>query len=97
MSDLSRAVVLYVGWGEGLNPDEDPSRVIDEFGRYKGTALAGQARSIVEELREIRPAQGDDDLAGASTMAVNRIASRHPTLDSDARSALEWLYSWWWR
>lgn len=97
MSDLNRAISLYIGWNISSYPQEDGSRVLDHFGEVKGAKLVDQVRSLVEELQRIQPNWEKHDLVGASKWAVGKLASRHWTLNGEAKSALEWLYSWWWK
>jgi hypothetical protein len=94
---LDRAVVLYVGWKLLPFPQESASRVIDFFGETKGSRLVAEVRSLLAELDALPPDWTKHDLVGASAWAVAELMSRHDTLGDEARAALEWIYSWWWK
>jgi hypothetical protein len=97
MSDLNRAIALYVGWKASSSPHEDDSRVLALFEGKRGANLAKRARSIVRELQLIKPDWNRHDLASGSKWAVRKLASRHWGLDREAKAALEWTCSFWWR
>jgi hypothetical protein len=97
MNDLNHAIALYVGWNVSLYPNEDEIRVLSHFGEVEGTKLVERVRLILEELQQIQPNWEEHDLVSASKCAVESLASRHSTLNDEARAALEWIYSWWWK
>lgn len=97
MGDLNHAIALYVGWNVSPYPNESESRVLDHFGEEKGEQLVERVRSLLEELQQIQPNWEKHDLVSASKWAVGELASRHWALNSEAKAALEWIYSWWWK
>lgn len=97
MSDLNRAIVLYIGWNIMSYPQEDELRVLDHFGKVKADNLVAEVRSCIGELRQIQPDWEKYDISSASKWAVGKLRSRHWTLNGNAKAALEWLYSWWWK
>jgi hypothetical protein len=97
MTELDQAIILYTGWKISSYPQENESRILDQFGELKGEVLIGEVREIVSELKRIQPDWERHDLTGASKWAVAELASRHIGLNDEAKSALEWLYSWWWK
>lgn len=97
MNDLSQAIVLYLGWGVASSPRENRDAIIDRFGESNGNKLYEEVQSVVEDLQEIEPNWDRHDLVGASKSAVQELSLRHIGMSSEAKSALEWLYSWWWK
>ena len=97
MNELNQAIVLYVGWNLSSYPSEDESRLLEHFGEVKGMELAKRVRSILEDLKQTQPDWNSQDLAEAAKWAVGKVAARHWLLDRQAKAALEWTFSWWWK
>ncbi|MDO7837514.1 hypothetical protein Q4610_20960 [Sphingobium sp. HBC34] len=97
MDDYNQAVVLYIGWEIASFPQEDEARVLDRFGPTLGPALVVRVQALLEELQAIQPNWDQHTLVSASNWAVKQLKQKHPQLDEAATSALEWIYSWWWK
>lgn len=97
MNEIDKAIVLYVGWKISPFPKEDESRVLSQFGPDEGSILVEEVRSILDELQKSEPDWQKYDLIGASKSAVGQLKLKYPQLGDTATSALEWIYSWWWK
>jgi hypothetical protein len=93
---LNRAVRRYIGYGVNSFPNEDPARLIAEFGPELGSRLDTQVKSLLEELDRIKPVIDSSPLLSAKN-AVAELKLNHPELDPNTIDALEWIYSWWWK
>lgn len=97
MHDLNDAIAVYVGHGVISYPNEDAARVVNRFGKPRGQELVESVRSLLSELDAIKPTWDKNDLATTSRLAVDQLALRHPGLNNEAKAALAWIYSWWWK
>jgi hypothetical protein len=97
MDGLNQAIPLFVGWGVSSFPKEDGKRIIDRFGLVEGRKLSAEVQALVDELRGITPDWSKHTLVSAGQWAVAQLKSRHPELSDEAASALNWLYTWWWK
>lgn len=95
--ELNDAVQLYVGVGVSPFPKEDESRIVEHFGAEAAQSLLSGVRTIIAELQEIQPDWDNHTLVSGSQWAVEQVAGKHPELNGESKSALEWLYSWWWK
>jgi glucose-6-phosphate dehydrogenase assembly protein OpcA len=91
------ALVLYVGWGTSIIQQEDKSRVFGYFGSDIGRELLEKVQFIIAELGSVEPNWNDHDLHAAAKFAAESVVAHHPEITEEGRSALEWIYSWWWK
>jgi hypothetical protein len=93
---LNQAVRCYIGYGVSSFPNEDPARLIAEFGPELGTRLEARIKSLLEELDSFKPIGEYPPILSAQRAAAE-LKQRHPELDPDTLAALGWIYSWWWK
>jgi hypothetical protein len=93
---LNRAVRCYIGYGVGSFPDENPARLIAEFGPELDAQLAAKVKSLLEELGRFHPGLESTPLLSAKSAAAE-LKRKYPELDPNTIAALEWIYSWWWK
>jgi hypothetical protein len=96
-SDLSKAIVIYVGYGITTYPKEEGSRLLSEFGTERAAELEARIKNILESLNQIKPDWNKHTLVSGSQWAVAELKKTIPGLDAKGTAALEWLYSWWWK
>ena len=94
---LSLAVVRFLGYGMATHPDEDPARLVGEFGAQMASTLEPDVRQLLDELNKLKPDWSAHSLVTAGAWAKEEIRRRHPELSQDALDALEWAFTWWWR
>src|SRR4051794_41111903 len=97
MDGLSQAISLFLGWKSTSFSQEDEARVIAKFGPARGKELVAEAGSILGELNLIKYDWQKHTLVEGAKAAVEQLKVRHPDLDDEATSALEWAYAWWWK
>jgi predicted polyphosphate/ATP-dependent NAD kinase len=96
-SDVSRAVVLYLGHGIANYAEENVGRVVEEFGKEKTKFLEREVTDILAELNAITPNWNVHTLESAASWVRDQMKSSHAELDDKALDALEWAFTWWWR
>jgi hypothetical protein len=97
METLNEAIPLYIGVGVSPYPKEDEARLFERFGDDAGRAVLEAVRAIISELQTIEPDWEKQTLVSGSKWAVEKLRSNYDDLDDKSGSALEWLYSWWWK
>jgi hypothetical protein len=92
-SQLSRGVVLYLGFGERSAPRPDPQRVVAEFGSQRGEELVTTIMALVAEVEAAPVDWASETLSSATVVARDRMHRAHPELADDAVQALGWILS----
>src|SRR5437899_2530992 len=49
-NNLSKAVILFLGFGSASSPRRDRTRLVQEFGAAQGTELESQVASLLDEI-----------------------------------------------
>lgn len=96
-ADLSKAIVLYLGFGTDRSPSKNRARLVDTFGSSRAEALQFLVQSLLEELSEIQVDWSVHSLHSAGEMVRAEMRSRHPDLSDAAARALAWKFTWDWR
>jgi len=94
---INEAVPVFVGYGITVFPKLDGNRLTAKFGPEISIDLERQVKSLLDELKKLQPDWTSHTLVSASKWAVSELRRVHPELDDRAASALEWVYSWWWK
>lgn len=97
MRNLSKAIEIFLQWGESSFPKENKARVSEIFGPSEGLELLACIEVILRKLNEIEPDWSVDNLESAARKAVTTVRQAFPELDDNACLALEWAYTWWWK
>ena len=96
-TDLSRAVVLYLGFGSAPSPQANGSTLTREFGAERGAELLERVVDLLDEVREIQIDWPIHSLASAGDAACDSMRGRHPELSEEALRALGWKFTFDWR
>ena len=94
---LNEAIPLYIGVGFSPYPKEDEARLLDRFGSEEGKVVLEQVQAILSELQTFEPDWEKHTLLSGAKWAVEGLRNNHRDLTDESGSALEWIYSWWWR
>lgn len=94
---LSLAVIRFLGYGKAAHPEEDSTRLMDEFGVVAGSKLEPEVRQLLDELNGLKPDWSAHSLVTAGAWAKEEMRRSHPELNHEALDALEWAFTWWWR
>lgn len=96
-SDISRALVAYLGFKTHSFPQHSDTAVAALFPRQDAEALAMAVRRVLEDLRELQPDWDEQDLLQATQWARDSMHQKHPELNDVALDALAWSFSYGWK
>lgn len=96
-NDVSRAMVLFLGFGTASSPRADRDRLVSEFGAKRAEELESRVASVLGELATIQIDWSVPSLTTAADFAVEQIRARHPELSDKALGALRWKFTFDWR
>jgi hypothetical protein len=91
-SELSEAVVLFIGFGSASAPCGDYERLIQRFGAPRGAALQSQVESLLLELDTVKVDWSKHSLASSGELVYTEMHARHPELSDTAPRALAWNF-----
>jgi hypothetical protein len=89
---LSRAVVLFLGFGSSSFPKRDSDRLVKDFGSTEGTAMDTRVRALIDESDRIEFDWSKHSLGSAADEAGRILHERHPELSDEAIGALGWRF-----
>jgi hypothetical protein len=95
--DLSRAVLLYLGYGRASSPQRDVRRLVAEFGEHKGAAITSRVAAVLAELAGIDVDWATHSLVSGGELARSTMHARYPELAEAALNALAWKFMFDWR
>ena len=90
---LTRAVVLWTGWGTSSRPDRQDARLVEEFGEGLGSDLVQAVHRLEDEFYRSDARFTEPELAGMGDKAVADFRRLHPELGADAAEAFAWCYT----
>jgi hypothetical protein len=96
-SELSNAVILFLGFGSALTPREDHARLVQAFGTTQGAAIESQVAALVNEVGKIQVDWSKHSLESARDIVRSEMHARHPGLSDAALRALAWKFTFDWR
>ena len=95
--DLSRAIVVGLGYGTEPAPGYAPERLASEFGAQRAGELQPLVAALLAELAKLPVEWSAHTLESAARWAHTEMQRRHPQLSEAALQALEWKFSYDWR
>jgi hypothetical protein len=96
-SELSNAVILFLGFESALSPRTDHARLVQEFGATQGAEIGSQVLALVSEVGKIQVEWSKHSLESAGDMVRSEMHARHPYLSDAALRALVWKFTFDWR
>jgi hypothetical protein len=90
---LSRAVVLGIGFKRATAPSYERARLVAEFGTEQSAKLEPLVLALLKELRALDVDWKTHTLVTAGEWARLEMHRRHPALSDDALRALEWQFT----
>lgn len=96
-SELSEALIIYVGWGSSRAPKSDDSRIIERFGPSKGKSLLEALDVIFHDVNSMPIDWSTHTLVSAGQAARDHAHRKYPDLSDEALKALEWKFTFDWR
>ena len=96
-SELSQAMVLYLGFGVEISPSSNQQKVISVYGAEKAASLIEDVMAIIDETNHVTVDWSKVDLAGAGQLVRDVMHKAHPNLDGAALDAIAWKFTFDWR
>ena len=90
---ITRAVVLWTGWGASSRPSRDDARLVAEFGDELGADLVQTVHRLEDEFYRSDARFTEPELSAMGDKAVADFRTLHPELGPDAAEALAWCYT----
>jgi len=91
---VSRAIVVWTGWGELPWPNRDESRLVGRFSTELTAALMPRLRELEAEFYATDANHVVADLAEMGDRAAAQFRRSHPELSENAVRALKWCYTY---
>ena len=92
-SDLSRAVVLWTGWGVATWPSRDDEALTRKYGESRGLDLLQAVRELEADFYSSNAHLTEPDLQTMTARASAEFRMRHPEAPAELVDALAWCYS----
>jgi hypothetical protein len=96
-SDVSDAVVLYLGHGTASHPQLDSRALMERFGDRRAVELEAAIGSLLNEAGRINVDWSSHTLESAGDLVVAEMRRRHPALTARALAAIAWKFTFDWR
>ena len=90
---VTRAVVVWTGFGSHSSPDRQDDRLVSTFGEALGLDLVQRVHQLEDEFYESDARFTVPDTKGMGDKAVADFRARHPELGEEAAEALGWCYT----
>lgn len=91
---LSRAIVVWTGWGVASTPQRDESLLVDCFGGELAVELLPLVRELEDSFYLSDARFSATDLQEMSAIASAQFRARHPEIGDAAVQALAWCYTY---
>jgi hypothetical protein len=92
-STVSRAIVVWTGWGETSRPVRTETRLADRIGEEAAISLLPLIRHLEEEFYSSDARFVVADLKEMGDVAAGQFRQAHPELSDEAIRALAWCYT----
>jgi ssRNA-specific RNase YbeY (16S rRNA maturation enzyme) len=86
---ISKAIVLYLGYGVVDYPDSNSSYVTNEF----GDEILRSVQKIIQDLKNLHVDWSLFSVVSGTKWAISEIKKKHTSINDQATDALEWAYS----
>ncbi len=90
---VNKAIRECVGYGVEIWPGNNIDYIFDYYGENVGLEVV----SIFEELNKAEVEWGENDLAQAARLAVDKVCKKYSFIDERSKMALEWKFAFDWR
>src|SRR4051794_18755007 len=91
--EISRAIVVYTGYGQRAWPHRDENRLTDSFGSERAVDLVKVVQALEEEFYNSDAHLAVGNLSEMGDVAAERFRSLHPEISDKAAQALAWCYT----
>jgi hypothetical protein len=91
---VSRAIVVWTGWGKVSRPARDEARLVEEYGSDLVIALLPSIRQLEDTFYASDARFRVADLKEMGDVAADQFCKLHPEISNDAVRALAWCYTY---
>jgi hypothetical protein len=91
---VSRAIVVWSGWGETRWPARDDARLAERFGGDVAPLLISRIRPLEDDFYSSNADVTSPAPGQMGETAASEFRARHPELSEDAVQAFAWCYTW---
>jgi hypothetical protein len=90
---VSRAIVVWTGWGVRTWPQRQDAAVLEVFGPSEGPSILVRVKELASEFYESEARSTVADLDEMGRVAAATFRASHPELDEEAIRAFSWCYT----
>lgn len=91
--EITRALVVWTGWGVAEKPQRDDNAVIHSYGATLGPALLQRIRALEADFYASDAHATAGDLPTMAENSTTEFMAKHPELPPEAAYALAWCYT----
>ncbi|MDG4838486.1 hypothetical protein O7631_18390 [Micromonospora sp. WMMD967] len=90
---MTRAIVVWTGWGRTPWPDRDEVSLVAEFGPELAVGVLSEVRRLEDEFYSSEASRAALDLKAMGEQAAAEFRETHPEIGEEAVQALAWSYT----
>ena len=90
---VTRAIVVWLGWGRAAWPHRNEATLVAEFGTDVAVDVLPEVRRLEREFYMSDAWRVAPDLSTMGDQAAAEFRARHPEIGEDAVEALAWSYT----
>lgn len=94
---VSRAIVVWTGFGETHQPARSEQRLVEAFGRDLAAELLPDLSALEVDFYASDASNTVAGMAAMANRAADDFRKRHPDIDDVAVAALAWCYAFDWK
>jgi hypothetical protein len=90
---VSRAIVVWTGWGDTTSPVRDETRLVEQFGSEITVELLPQIREVESRFYSSNARLTTSDVTEMGEVAAEDFRGNNPGFSEEAVQALTWCYT----
>lgn len=90
---VTRAIVVWTGWGRTAWPDRDEAALVAEFGAELALGVLAEVRRLEDRFYSSEASKVAPDLTAMAEQAAAEFRETHPDVGEEAVQALAWSYT----
>ena len=91
---LTRAIVVWTGWGRSPSPARNEDAVLAAFGSEQGLDLLPRVRALEDEFYDSNASNEAPDLVTMGMQAAAEFSEKHPEVGEEGVRAFAWCYTY---
>ena len=93
-SVITRAIVVWLGWGRASWPERNEDSLVGEFGAAAAPDVLAEVRRLEDDFYASEASNVAPDLQTMGEQAAAEFRSKHPEVGEEAVRALAWSYTY---